>query len=90
MRGETINIFHSHDGHQVIARRRWIEGEGHNVFVVASPSETTLCDYRVGFPGGGRWAEVFSSDVYRHWINSDVSGNGEQVYADTLPTHGWG
>ena len=90
LRGETSNVFHSHNGNRVIAFHRWIEGEGHDVVVVASLSETTFHGYRLGFPGGGRWAEMFNSDVYDHWVNPGASGNGGQVYADALPTHGFG
>ena len=81
---------HAHDGNHMVAFHRWIEGEGRDVVVVASFSETTFRGYRLGFPGGGRWAEIFNSDVYDHWVNSDVSGNGGQVYAEALPAHGFG
>ena len=56
--------------------------------VVASLAETTYSGYRVGFPGAGRWREAFNSDVYDHWVNPQVAGNGGAVWADGPPLHG--
>ena len=39
-------------------------------------------DYRIGFPGGGWWREVFNSDVYENWVNRDVAGNGGSIQAN--------
>jgi len=47
-------------------------------------------DYRIGFPGGGEWREVFNSDVYENWVNPGVIGNGERVVADPHPLQGFG
>lgn len=38
--------------------------------------------YRIGFPGGGQWREVFNSDVYDQWVNSNVQWNGAGIFAD--------
>jgi 1,4-alpha-glucan branching enzyme len=88
LRGEGINVFHVHDENRVIAYQRWVEGVGRDVVVVASLNESTFHGYQVGFPGPGRWLEVFNSDVYDHWVNPIVAGNGGGVVADGGPLHG--
>ena len=45
-------------------------------------------DYRLGFPRAGRWREVFNSDLYDHFPNPLVAGNGGAVIADGGPLHG--
>ncbi|PYJ51362.1 MAG: 1,4-alpha-glucan branching protein, partial [Verrucomicrobia bacterium] len=47
-------------------------------------------DYRIGFPTGGGWHEVFNSDVYDNWVNPQVTGNASAVFADDVPMHGFG
>ena len=32
--------------------------------------------------------EVFNSDVYDHFVNPQVAGNGGEIYADGPPRHG--
>lgn len=88
LRGESINVFHVHNANRVIAIHRWIEGRGLDVVVVATLSESTYFDYQIGFPGPGRWAEIFNSDVYDNWVNPWVVGNGGQLFADGGPLHG--
>ena len=83
-----MNVFHVHNGNRVIAFHRWLEGTGRDVVVAVSLNEATFYDYRLGFPGGGWWAEVFNSDVYDHWVNPVVAGNGSGVTADGPPLHG--
>ena len=89
LRGQQIRVFHVHNENRVIAFHRWIEGAGHDVVVVASLNENTFPDYRIGFPGGGRWLEVFNSDVYQNWVNPAVAGNGGAVDATEGPLHGF-
>ncbi len=88
LRGEGINVFHVHDENRIIAFQRWVEGVGRDVVVVASLNESTFRGYQVGFPGPGRWVEVFNSDVYDNWVNPIVAGNGDGVDADGGPMHG--
>ncbi|HET7343786.1 MAG TPA: alpha amylase C-terminal domain-containing protein [Methylomirabilota bacterium] len=88
LRGEPINVFHVHDANRVLAFHRWLEGAGRDVVVVASLNESTLFGYGLGFPGGGRWLEVFNSDVYDNFVNPQVAGNGGAVVADGPPLHG--
>src|SRR5262249_43938665 len=87
-RGEAINVFHVHDDNRVIAFHRWLEGIGRDVVVVASLNESVLGGYQLGFPGGGRWLEVFNSDVYDDFVNPDVVGNGGAIQANGPPMYG--
>lgn len=52
--------------------------------VVASLNENTFYDhsYRLGFPGGGHWNEVFNSDIYDQWFNPNAQGNFGGITAD--------
>lgn len=88
LRGEMVRVFHVHNDNRVIAVHRWIEGVGRDVVVVASLREQTWWGYGLGFPGPGRWAEAFNSDVYDNWVNPQVAGNGGQIQADGGPLHG--
>jgi 1,4-alpha-glucan branching enzyme len=81
LRGFSSRPFHN-PGNRVIAFHRWVEGEGWDVVVVASLSETTYRDYVLGFPLPGRWAEVFNSDFYENHPNPQVAGNGGFVDAN--------
>jgi 1,4-alpha-glucan branching enzyme len=56
--------------------------------VVASLNESTFWSYDIGFPGSGRWQEVFNSDVYDNWVNPWVAGNGGAIWANDSPMHG--
>jgi len=88
LRGEGINVFHVHNANRVIAFQRWVEGVGRDVVVVASLNESTFRGYALGFPGPGRWLEVFNSDVYDNWVNPIVAGNGSGIDASGGPMHG--
>ena len=84
LRGEGLNVFHVHNDNRVIAMHRWLPGSGRDVVVVASLNESTFYDYgyRLGFPGGGHWNEVFNSDIYDQWFNPNARGNPGGVTAD--------
>jgi 1,4-alpha-glucan branching enzyme len=88
LRRGSINVFHWNDAARVIAFHRWIEGEGQDVVVVATLNEATQYGYRIGMPAPGAWREVFNSDVYDHWVNPMVSGNGPGPVAGGGPLHG--
>ena len=88
LRGEAINVFHVHNANRVIAFQRWIVGAGRDVVVAASLNESTYWSYSLGFPGPGRWLEIFNSDVYDHWVNPMVAGNGGGIDAEGPPMHG--
>lgn len=83
-----LNPFHVHNANRVLAFHRWLPGAGHDAVIVASLAETSYHDYALGLPGTGHWREVFNSDVYDHWVNPWVTGNGSGVHANDTPLHG--
>ncbi len=87
LRSGEINVFHVHNANRVIAFHRWIEGVGRDVIVVASLNENTFYGYELGFPGSGRWLELFNSDVYHNWVNPWVAGNGGAIEANGPGLH---
>ncbi|MGE3508845.1 MAG: alpha amylase C-terminal domain-containing protein [Vicinamibacterales bacterium] len=89
LRGDGLRVVHVHDRNRVLAFHRWIEGEGHDVMVVIHLAPFHRFDYRIGFPGAGEWRELFNSDVYEHWVNPNVMGNGGRVRAGDQPMHGF-
>ena len=89
LRGQGFRAVHAHDQNRVLAFHRWVEGEGHDVIVVVHLAPINRLDYRIGFPGGGAWREVFNSDVYENWVNPGVTGNGGGVWADGEAMHGF-
>lgn len=90
LRSQGFRVVHAHDDNRVLAFHRWTVGEGHDVLVVVHLGNGHRLDYRIGFPGGGTWQEVFNSDVYEQWVNPQAAGNGGQVTADPFPLHGFG
>ena len=90
LRGQGFRTVHAHDQNRVLAFHRWVEGAGHDVIVVVYLAPFNWFGYRIGFPGGGEWREVFNSDVYEHWVNPVVIGNGGRVVADPHPLHDLG
>lgn len=90
LRGQGLRVVHADDRNRVLAFHRWVEGEGQDVIVVAHLATFTRSDYRIGFPGGGQWREVFNSDFYEDWPNPHASGNCGAVHADSSPLHDFG
>lgn len=88
LRRGSVNVFHVHNHNRVLAFHRWIDGVGRDVVVVANLNESTWWGYQIGFPQSGWWREVFNSDVYDHWVNPQVAGNGDGVHANGPPMHG--
>jgi 1,4-alpha-glucan branching enzyme len=88
LRGEGCNVFHVHNDNRVLAFQRWVEGTGLDVVIALSLSESTWYNYQIGFPGSGRWIEVFNSDVYDNWVNPIAAGNGGVINVDGPPVHG--
>jgi 1,4-alpha-glucan branching enzyme len=88
LRGEGLAIIHVHNQNRVLALQRWVEGVGRDIIVAYSLSDTNWYNYQLGFPGPGRWLEVFNSDVYDNWVNPMVTGNGGGVDASGGPLHG--
>jgi 1,4-alpha-glucan branching enzyme len=87
LRAQGFRVVHVHDQNRVLAFHRWVEGAGHDVIVVVHLSTFNRFGYRIGFPSGGEWREIFNSDVYENWVNSNVIGNGGRVFAEPQPQH---
>src|SRR5262249_37302983 len=79
LRAEGYAPIHVHDQNRVLAFQRWVAGQGGDVVIVLSLADETKCGYEIGFPSSGPWREVFNSDVYEHWVNPNVHGNGGGV-----------
>ena len=90
LRGDNVRAFLCSDHDRVIAYHRWREGSGDDVIVVACFAETTWTGYEIGFPFPGLWQERFNSDVYDHFVNPIVAGNGGGVVAQAPGLHGFG
>jgi len=88
LRGEPINVFHVHNDNRVLPSIAGWRGAGRDVVIVGSLNESTFFGYQLGFPGAGRWLEIFNSDVYDTFVNPAVAGNGGQVTADGPALHG--
>ena len=73
--GQGFRVVHYHDENRVLAYHRWVEGEGHDVLIVVHLSAFNQLNYRIGFPEQRRLREIFNSDVYENWVNSNVTGN---------------
>jgi 1,4-alpha-glucan branching enzyme len=89
LRGQGFRVVYDSNNDRVLAFHRWVEGEGRDVMVVVHLSTYNRFGYRIGFPGGGWWREVFNSDVYENWVNPNVTGNGYGVAADGPGMHGF-
>jgi 1,4-alpha-glucan branching enzyme len=89
LRGPAARPFYVNETDRVIAVHRWLEGTGRDVVIVASLHEATYTNYQIGFPRGGRWLEAFNSDVYDHWVNPGVAGNGGRIDATCAALHGF-
>ena len=87
LRGQGFRVVHTHDQNRVLAFHRWVEGAGHDVMVVIHLAPFNRFDYRIGFPRGGEWREIFNSDVYEQWVNPNAVGNGGRVLAHAQPMH---
>ena len=92
LRSDPVNAYHVDHLNRVLAFHRWIPGTGRDIVVVLSLREETFADrgYAIGFPGPGRWLEVFNSDVYDNFPNPAAQGNTGGLDADGPPMHGMG
>lgn len=84
----STNSYHLDDSNRVLAFHRWVPGEGRDIVIVMSLSESTLNDYSLGFPAPGLWHEIFNSDYYDHFPNPWVQGNNGKTMAHTPAMHG--
>jgi 1,4-alpha-glucan branching enzyme len=90
LRAEPVNVFHANEAERILAFHRWLPDQGRDVVVVASLREATYHDraYRLGMPLPGVWQERLNSDLFDHFPNPWVQGNGGSVVADGPPLHG--
>jgi 1,4-alpha-glucan branching enzyme len=87
LRSDSLRISTRNSLDRVIAIHRWIEGGGQDVLFVANLQEVNRFGYRIGFPSGGLWRELFNSDFYDGFPNQLAVGNrGEVIAQDGL---GW-
>jgi 1,4-alpha-glucan branching enzyme len=82
LRSEALRVATRNSLDRVISVHRWIEGVGADLLFVANLQEATRFGYRVGFPGGGRWREVFNSDFYDTFPNPHTVGNGGSIESE--------
>jgi 1,4-alpha-glucan branching enzyme len=82
LRSESLRVAARNSVDRVISVHRWIEGVGQDTLVVFNLQEMNHLGYRVGFPGGGRWREIFNSDFYDQFPNPQVIGNGGSIISD--------
>lgn len=88
LKASSLNVFHVHNQNRILAFHRWNEGMGQDVVVVVSLNESTFYQYQLGFPLPGKWREAFNSDIYDHWFNPQVAGNGGEIQANGSGMHG--
>ena len=88
LRGDSLRVSRAHSIDRVLAIHRWIEGQGADVLVVANLQEFNRFGYRVGFPGGGAWREIFNSDFYEQFPNPGTVGNGGGIFAENVAWDG--
>ena len=85
--------FYTSDPDRVLAFQRWVPGQGRDLVIVASLSDSTRYNYQLGFPSAGHWNEIFNSDAYdscnanRVLINPQVAGNNGGIDAYGPPLH---
>ena len=90
--GQSIQVYHLHDEHKVLAFHRWDQGgPADDVVVVANFLRDAQDDYVIGFPAAGTWKLRFNSDW--HGYNDDFGNHtstdaiAESGSYDGLPWH---
>jgi 1,4-alpha-glucan branching enzyme len=84
LRAEGVRVSRQNDYDRVIVVHRWVadSGPGRDVLAVVSFDENPKQGYGIGLPRRGRWMELFNSDFYDGFPNSNAVGNGGGVDAD--------
>jgi 1,4-alpha-glucan branching enzyme len=82
LRSESLRVSTRNSLDRVMGVHRWIEGSGQDVLIVFNLQETNHYGYRVGFPAGGTWREIFNSDAYDDVPNHVAVGNNGAIAAD--------
>ena len=85
---EQLHVSTQNGLDRVIAIHRWVENAGNDLLVVANLQEWNRYGYRVGFPAGGPWREIFNSDVYDTMPNPAAVGNDGRARRTTCPGTG--
>ena len=91
LRGEQLRVSTADNFNRILAIHRWLEGAGQDVLFVFNFQELNRFGFRVGFPSGGQWNEIFNSDFYDQMPNPSTAGNGCAIWAggeawDGMPT----
>jgi 1,4-alpha-glucan branching enzyme len=85
LRSWGFSVIQTNNSNRVIAYERWVPGIGNNLVIVVNLNNSNQFGYRVGFPLGGTWQEVFNSDYYENCPNPNICGNGGQVDVEPQP-----
>ena len=88
---EGVRVSRVNDFDRVIVIHRWVTdgSPGQDVVAVVSFDERPKAGYAIGLPRGGRWIELFNSDVYDGFPNPAPAGNGGAVEASGPPRDGF-
>lgn len=91
LRGECSRVTLARNNDRILVMHRWLEGFARDVLVVVSLNERTFNEpnYQLGFPGRGRWEEVFNSDFYDDIGRRTPFGNGGAIVAEGPPMDGF-
>jgi 1,4-alpha-glucan branching enzyme len=81
LRSESLNVWVTKEEDRVLVIHRWVDGVGEDILLVANLQENNRFGYRVGFPSGGWWREIFNSDFYDRSPNAQTVGNAGSVFA---------
>jgi 1,4-alpha-glucan branching enzyme len=60
LRGQGFRMLHAHNQDRKPGFHGSMEGEGHEIIVVAHPLTFNWFRHRIGFPGDGEWCEIFT------------------------------
>ncbi len=82
-----MEINHVNESVDIFTMHRW-DGSGNDLLVVASLANEDQNGYRVGFPQGGVWHEIFNSQASIYGGNG--SGNGGSVVPNAGGYHSYG
>ena len=84
LRADGVRVSRVNDYDRVIVVHRWVAdgSPGRDVLAVVSFDENPKRGYGIGLPRSGRWMELFNSDFYDGFPNSNAVGNNGVVDAE--------
>ena len=88
LRSDSLRVSRANSIDRVMAVHRWIEGQGDDVLIALNLQEFNRFSYRIGFPAGGFWREIFNSDFYDQFPNAGTIGNDGGITAEEVPWDG--